>query len=504
MSAAASVRVATSLAALLAFVAVGPPASAQGARWRDWPSSRPPRPGQASRVTFPPYEMRTLANGLRVVAVSHHEQPAVTLRLLIRAGAAQDPQVLPGVANLTAALLDQGTTSRSAQQVADTIDFIGGGLGTGAGSDLSFANVVVMKDSFALGLDLLSDIVRNPAFAPDEIERQREQAISGLKVSYDDPGYVASSVHDRLVYGFHPYGLPGGGTPESMARITRDDLVAFHARWFVPNNAILAIVGDVTAEEAFAGAERALGPWPRREVPLQRSPEPPEPTRRVVVVDRPGAVQTEIRLGHVAIPRKHPDYLALDLAVRILGGEGANRLQQVLRTQRGLTYAAEADLEAFKQAGGIVGETTTRSAATGEALRAAVDEFWRLVRDPVSTQELADAQAYLSGHFPLTVETPDAIAMQVLNALFYELDVKELETYRERVNAVTVDDIQRVARTYLRPGRLSIVLVGDAGVIGPQLKGAGFPEFERVALADLDLTTADFRRARGQGTSSAR
>ena len=163
-----------------------------------------------------------------------------------------------------------------------------------------------------------------------------------------------------------------------------------------------------------------------------------------------------------ALPRKHPDYLALDLAIKILGGEGGNRLHRVLRSERGLTYGASADINALKDAGDIVAETDTRSESTGEALRLIVDEMWRLQRERVSERELGDAQAYLTGSFPLTIETPSAIALQVLNAVFYGLDLKELQTFRERVNAVTVDDIQRVARTYLHPDRLSIVLVGDA------------------------------------------
>jgi zinc protease len=428
------------------------------------------------------------------VAVAHHEQPAVSLRLLIGAGSAQDPPQRAGVANLMASLLDQGTTSRSAGEIADAIDTVGGGLGAGAGTDLTFVSVVVMRDSFQFALELLGDIIRNPAFDPQEIARQREQLVSSMRVNYQDPDYVANAVIDRLVWGFHPYGLPGAGTPASLAALTRDDLVKFHETWFAPNNAILAVVGDVSAEEAFAQVERTLGSWRRKDVPAIPPAEPPAPTRRVVVVDRPGAVQTEIRLGNIAIPRKHEDYVSFDLAVRVLGGEGANRLQRVLRSERGLTYSASADLQALKQGGAVVAETDTRSEATGEALRLAVDEMWRLQRERVHRLELADAQAYLTGTFPLTIETPGAIATQVLNVLFYELDVKDLETFRERVSAVTVDDVQRVARAYLSPGRLSVVLVGDAKTVVPQIKAVGFTEFEVVSIDELDLAAADFRR----------
>jgi zinc protease len=483
----------TLAAAILAFATTLSPASLF-AQARDWPSERPPRPLLAREVKFPPYSNRTLANGLQVIAVSHHEQPVVSIRLLIRAGGARDPNDKPGVAALAAAVLDQGTTTRSAEQIAATIDSIGGVIGAGSGTDLSFIQSIVMKDSLGVALDLVSDIARNPAFAPEEIERQRQQVLSGLKVSYDDPEYLAGVVFDRLVYGFHPYGRPDAGTPTSIAAITRQDLAAFHKQWFGPGNAILAIVGDVSPDEAFAGAERAFGKWARSEGTARAPEDLPPPTRRLVVIDRPGAVQTEIRVGHTGLPRKHPDYLALDLAIKILGGEGGNRLHRVLRSERGLTYGASADINAYKEGGNIVAETDTRSDSTGEALRLIVDEMWRLQRQRVSQRELGDAQAYLTGSFPLTIETPSAIALQVLNAVFYGLDLDELETFRERVNAITVDDIQRVAKTYLHPDRLSIVLVGDANVFAKQLAGVGFDQYERIAINDLDLTSPDLRR----------
>jgi zinc protease len=465
----------------------------------DWPTERPPRPLPARSMSFPPYQIRTLPNGLQVVAVSHHEQPAVSLRLLIRAGGAQDPTNKPGAAYLAASLLDQGTTTKSAEQIASTIDSIGGAIGAGAGSDITFINAAVMKDSFGLALDLVSDLARHPAFASEEIDRQRQQILSGLKVSYDDPDYLAGVVFDRLVYGFHPYGKPDSGTPESIAAITRDDLLAFHKRWFGANNAILAVVGDVTSEEAFDGAERAFGSWQRVDLPSLKAEPPPPPTRRVVVIDRPGAAQTEIRVGNVSLPRRHPDYLALDIATKILGGEGGNRLHRVLRSERGLTYGASADLNALKDTGDIVAETDTRSEKTAEALRLMVEEIVRLQRQRVQQRELSDAQEYLTGSFPLTVETPSAIALQVLNAVFYGLDLNELQTYRERVNAVSVDDIQRVAQQYLHPDKLSIVLVGDASVFSKDLAGVGFDQVERIPLAELDLSSPDLRRHTAAG-----
>jgi len=464
------------------------------AQTRPWPSERPPAPLAPRPVKFPPYEVRTLPNGLQVIVVPHHEQPAVSIRMLVRAGAAYDPDGKPGVASLMASLLDQGTTSRSAAQIADTIDFIGGNLATGAGSDLAFIGVLVMKDSFQLGLDMLSDVARNPAFDPAELERQRQQALSSLQVSYEDPEYIANTVFDRLVYGFHPYGMPIGGTPGSLAKISRDDIREFHRRYFAPNNTLMAIVGDVTSEEAFAAAQRVFGTWERRSPTLPTFPDPPRPTRRVIVIDKPDAVQTEVRAGHLGIPRKHRDYMALNLAIKILGGEGSNRLHRVLRTERALTYGAAAEMDTFRDSGNFVAETDTRSDATGEVLRLIVEEFFKLQRERPFPRELSDAKAYLSGTFPLTIETPDAIATQVLNALHHELSLDELQTFRDRVIAVTVDDVERVAQYYLQPDRLSVVLVGNASAFREQLPRAGFGKYEVIPLSELDLFAVDFKK----------
>jgi zinc protease len=470
---------------------------AQAVSSSNWPRENPPRPLAARPVTFPPYEIRKLANGLQVVLVSQNEQPAISVRMIIKAGAAQDPKNKLGVAMLTATLLDQGAGQRTAEQIADTIDFIGGVLGTGAGSDLSFVNTIVMKDSYEVALELMSDVVQRPTFTQEEIDRQRAQALSALKVSAEDPDSVAGQVIDRLIYGFHPYGLPGNGTAESLASLTRADFVEFHRNYFVPNNALIAVVGDIDPNEAMKGLEKYFGGWKPGTVPVGNVTEPPDATKRVIVIDKKDAVQTEIRVGHIAIPRKHNDYEAIDQAVKILGGEGANRLQQVLRSQRQLTYGASADLDTFKMAGAVIAETDTQTSKTAEALRVVVDEFSRLQRERVYDEELRGAQDYMVGHFPLTIEVPDAIATQVLNQLFYELPVEDLPRYRERVLRVTPDEIQRVARWFIRPSQLSVVLVGNADAFVKDLKGVGFGDYERIPIERLDLLSADFQRRTG-------
>jgi zinc protease len=464
---------------------------------QQWPTEAPPPPLQKRKVDFPDYTVRTLANGLRVLVVPHHEQPSVSFRLLVGAGAVQEPANRPGVASFVAALLNQGTTTKSAGEIATMIDSAGGVLSVGSGNEMTFILGAVVKDRTDLALGLAADIVQRPAFSAEEIALQRKQALSALQVGYDDPDYLAGAVFNRLVFGAHPYGRPNEGTPESIPQITQADLIAFHRTWFVPNNALLAIVGDLTADEAFAAAERAFGSWRRNDIPAVQVPEPPAPARRIVVIDRPGSAQTEIRVGHVAIPRTHPDNTTFDMAIRILGGEGANRLFGVLRSDRGLTYGASADLNTFKNSGLVVAETDTRTSGTGESLRLMVDEFARLRRETVHPAELRGAQDFIAGHFPLSIETSGAIAEQVLARLFYGQDLSEIETYVDRVSRVTPADIQRVSRQLLRSDELSIVLVGDAATFVNQLRSQGFTDYERIALPDLDLNSPALRRGAG-------
>jgi len=480
--------------ALLLIALVGVvPASALAQR-ANWPTEQPPRPLPSRPVQFPDYKLKTLANGLQVLAVPQKEQPAVSFRLLIRAGAANDAATKPGVASFVAALLDQGTSTMSAEVIANTIESAGGILSVGAGNEVTFVSGAVVKDKVELALGLAADVAQRPAFAAAEIQRQKDSAISGLQVSAQDPEFIANTLIDRLVFGFHPYGRPGPTTVQQIQQVSREDMVAFHRTWFLPNNALLAIVGDLTAEEAFAAAEKAFGSWARRDVPTVSFDEPPPPTRRVIVVDRPGAVQTEIRVGQIGVSRTHPEYTAVDLMMRIFGGEGANRLFGVLRGDRGLTYGASASFRAFKYSGSFIAETDTRSDATGEVLRLTIGEVQRLQREAVDPRELRGAQDYMSGSFPLTIETPSAIAMQVLNQLFFGLSLDQLENYREEVDRVSPADIQRVAKQFLFPERLSIVLVGDANTFVTQLKAAGIDTFERIPANELDLSAPTLRK----------
>ena len=467
-------------------------ADAINAQSLEWPDENPPPPLLAPEIQFPEYELRQLDNGLQIVVVAAREQPVVNVRLIMRAGSSNDPESKPGVASMAAQMLDQGAGDLTAEEIAKTIDNIGGALSVGAGSDLSFVNVLVMKDSFGLALDTFADVIRRPRYDSRELERQRQQLLSSMQVSYEDPGYIANVVLGRLIYGMHPYGRPSNGTRASLASITREDLVEFHRSHYLPNNAIVAIVGDVTTDEAVTGIKQVLGDWPQGVVPSRRSVEPPRPTNRLIVVDKPDAVQTVVRVGHLTLPRAHPDFLNLDVAIKILGGEGGNRLGGVLRTARSLTYSASADLAGRQAIGDFMAKTETRSAATAEVLRLMVDEISRLRRVRVRRQELRGAQDYLAGNFPLTIETPNAIATQVLEALVFGLDLDDLETYPERIRSVSPHDIQRAARTFLQPENLSIVLVGDAASFIDDLEEIGFENYELMSVSEVESSTVGF------------
>ena len=301
----------------------------------------PPEPRPLGRVDFPSYEKRVLPNGLTVYAMEFHEQPIVAIRLMIKAGAERDPANLAGVAAFTADLLNKGTQKRSATEIAETIDQVGGSLE--ASSDMESTNIAagVLTDSVNVAFDLMNDIVMNPAFAPLELAREQQQAMSNLFANLQDANFLADVSFNRVVYGSHPYGHLETGTPASIPKIRRDDLVKFHDTYYAPNISALAIVGDLPTADAFKLAEQWFGSWGKKDVAEAENPAPPGlEGRRIVAIDKPDAVQTEIRVGHTTVGRKDPDYFKVLVASYILGGSGSGWLYQALRVERGLTYGA--------------------------------------------------------------------------------------------------------------------------------------------------------------------
>lgn len=484
--------------------AAPPPAAAAPARTAD---AAPPPPQPSKPIRFPAFEQRTLANGLRVVVIEQHEQPAVSLRLLARAGQLYAPAGKAGLAQATAALLTEGTATRSAQQVAEAIDGVGGSLGAGADTDAVYASAQVTSDQLALGLDLLSDIVLHPSFPAEEVERWRRQGLAGLKVQQESPAYLADAAFARLLYGDHPYGEPLLGTPESVQALTRDDLVAFHRSRYVPNEAILAVVGDVKPADAFARVERAFGGWKRGEAAkapaFSPAARPANAGRRIVVVDKPDAVQTEIRIGQPVIAYGDPDFFAAAVYNSVLGASPASRLFDEVRRKKGLSYGAYSSLSAELEPGPLKAATSTKNESTVEALGLMLDVLAGLEKTPVPADELTARKTYISGAFPLEIETPDGIATKVLEAMFYGLGKDFLESYNSKVEAVGAKEVEDFAGRRIHPEQAAIVLVGDAKSFAAELEKKGLGKVEVIPYRELDLLQADLRRPKPAAAAPA-
>lgn len=453
-----------------------------------------PPPAPAKEVRFPSFEQKTLANGLRVVVIEQHEQPLVSLRMLLRAGRSFEPAAKAGLAQATAALLTQGTASRSAQQIAEAVDFVGGNLSANAGIESGFVNAGFTSDQLDLAFDLLSDVVLHPTFPQEELDRWRRQALSGLQIQRQSASYLANATLARVVYGDYPYGRPGEGTPESLGSLTRDDAAAFHKRFYVPNNAILAVVGDVKPADAFARVERAFGGWQKGEEAQLPAFDVPHPQgHKIVVVDKPDAVQTEIRLGQIAIPFRDPDLFTAEVYNSVVGGNASARLYEEIRRKRGLSYGAGSDFIKPTQPGWFVASTFTKTETSVDALGLAIEVLQGLQKEPVPQTELAAAKTYITGAFPLEIETADGIASKVLEALQFGYDRAFLESYNDRISKVSAADVQRFARERIHPETLAIVLVGNAKVFSEAL-GKKYGAFETIPVSEVDFLSADLRK----------
>ncbi len=426
-----------------------------------------------------------LPNGLRIVLIERHDVPIVRLYAIVQVGAEADPPGLPGTATLVAGLLPEGTQRRSAYQIAQAIDQAGGSIDTGAGWDESYANLSVLSDHKDLAFDLIADLLVHPAFAADEFERIRKQSLSALEVVNQDPSYVADAVLRRLLFQGTPYAHSEDGTRQSLARMTRNDLAAFHARYYVPSRTVLAVVGDITEPECLNLATRFLGGWknPSTEPSQPRKEPRPLPSREVVVINKPDAVQTEIRVANLGIPRASPDYFALAVANQVLGGPAANRLFDVLRTEHGLVYGASSNLDCYSSLGAWVAKTSTRSAETIKATQMVLDEISRLRDRPIRPWELQNARDYLVGHEALQFESGSQVANQVLEMMLYHLPTDYWNQFPQEVRSLTAEDVLATTRKYLSPEDDVIVLVGNVAAFRNGLKKLG--PVRVVPIADV-------------------
>lgn len=483
-------RRARSLAAL--FLLAGQLAILRDVAARDFPPLvPPPRP-----FVLPEPIVRVLSNGLKLVVIERHSLPLVTLRLVVKAGAEADPAGLAGMAQLVAAVLTEGTATRNANEIAKAIDDVGGRMETGADWDASYATVSVLTDHGDLAFDLLADIASRPAFTPAEVERKRKQTLSALEIVREDPGYIADAVFNRLIFSGTPYSHPEDGTVESVRRMTVEDLKSFHSRFYRPANSILAVVGDISPEEAVNRAGKHFGAWQNGPAVSQAEGVVAwKSGRRVVIIDKPDAVQTEIRVGNLAVRRDSPDFYALSVANQILGGPATNRLFKALRSQQGLTYGASSDLVCHQPLGNWVAKTFTRTAETGKSLQLVLEQLNRLRDIPISEQELDAAQGYLVGHLALDFESAEGVAGQILELLVHNLPLDYWNRFPEKIRALTAQDVWMATRRYLDSERNVIVLVGNAAAFKKDLKKVGAVRV--IAVQALDLASPDLEQGRG-------
>ncbi|HEY0038597.1 MAG TPA: pitrilysin family protein [Longimicrobium sp.] len=448
----------------LAGALIALPAAAQ-----QQPTEQPPAPGQLRPFTIPPAREFRLANGVRVVVVEKHTLPIVTGRVLVSAGSMYEPAEKNGLASLTAQVLREGTQSLTGPQIAERMEALGATFGTGAGFEFATANVTAPKSTFGDAMELAASTVTSPSFAESELTRVRGQMMAGAVRLNSTVEGLAGLAHNRALFDSATgYSRPVAGTAATLPRIVRDDAVAFHRRMYSPANTTLLLVGDVSQDEARRIAERAFGSW---SVPGATAASLPRPGvrqasgTRIILVDRPGSVQSGIRVGHLAVPATDPDLIPFTALSQVLGGGFRSRLMMSLRERHGWTYGAFSDLTSRPQSGTFMMITSARTNATDSAVAEIVSQYRRIATEPVPADELRAAAANVVGSFPSSIQTVQGLADRIQLLLQNGQPLDYYNTYRERFTAVTPAEITRIARTRLTPDALTIVVAGDLSKI---------------------------------------
>ena len=404
----------------------------------------------------------TLPNGLTLIVSERNQLPTIHLQVLIRAGSAMDPPLLPGLANLVAELLPQGTDQRDATQISRQVESVGGALSASAESDYATIRLSILKKDLPLGLSILSDILLNPRFEQKEIDRKISELKARLKRMEEDPRQVAQKAFAQKLFGPHPYAHPPEGSLSTLSSITREDIVSFFQDYYRPNNASILIVGQTSLEESGRMIQEVLKGW--KPAPIHRPPpvQPPALTGPVIEkIDRPIS-QASIVWGHLGIARSNPDFYALQVMNYILGGGGfVSRLVDIIRDNLGLTYGISSHFDARENTGSFQIAMETKSQNTNQALSEISKEIHLFLEKGISPAELSEAKAYLTGSFPLRMDT-NAKLVRLLTAVeFYGLGLDFPERYPRLINQVTADEVQRVARAYLKPENFLLVVVGN-------------------------------------------
>lgn len=459
-------------AVLTTVLLLGLVASAVGAVTLE-PRNRPPKGIKTSSFRFPkPTEVK-LANGLTILLYRKTTTPVVYLQLWFKAGNADEPKGSTGLHDMLADMLTEGTTSRSSKQIADEVAFIGASLNAGAGPDTLRITAAALSQDLDTIFALFADVALNASFPEDELAKKKRRALSILKYQKSRPKFHAARLAYRLLYGDHPYGraYPSEAT---IRGFTRAQILEAKRRFLIPNNAVLVVAGDFEPKKVVATARRLFGGW-KKGGTIQR---PQLPTakpcgRRIQLIDRPTSVQSLVFVGWPAIARNSPDFFALTLMNQVFGGGATGRLFQNLREKRGLTYGAYSSLDAALYGGDVTLSTSVRNAVTGQALTAIFGEIQRIVTSPVSREELDDARSYLLGRFPLSLETPGEIARRLATQRIYKLGDDYFQQYTKRLRQVRVSDLLTVAKRYLRPNDLVVVVVGKRQDVEKQLRPFG-------------------------------
>lgn len=454
----------------------------------------PPPPAAPKLFPFPAHATKKLANGLTIYVIEDHRLPLVSYSLAVLAGSAQTPASKAGLASLAGTLLREGTAKRNSEEISKLVDNAGGSLSTSGDRDSTVVNATFMRSYADLAMDLVADVTRNPAFAQDEIERNLQQIQSGLAVQYKDAEYLMTAVAFRAVLGVNPYSYPPEGTPESLHNLKREDLLGFHAKYFRPGNAFLAIAGDLKPAEAIALAEKYFGTWQAGGVQHDKIPAVPNPVRQVLVIDLPNAVQTQIGVGQPGVVRSDPDYEALMVANEIFGGSFNSRVNMKLRASEGLTYGANSRAMSLRGAGTLGVTTFTRTEKTAEAVKAILTLFEEWLANPATDEEFTESQRHLLGSFGLSLETADAVANRVVSTAINGLPEDYWSGWMGRIQGMTKEKVAAAVRKHVASGKLTVVAVGDSKEIAKSLEPFG--PVTVIPVEKLDLLAGSL--ARGQ------
>ena len=412
----------------------------------------------------------SLDNGLKLVVFEDKRLPLVSYRLAFLSGDASDPADHFGITSALAAMISEGTETYSSRELAEKIERLGASISVSSSDDftvLAASALSIYDDDI---LDLIQEMILRPSFPEDELDLYRRNTIEHLKFQRSQPGFLAGEQTARLLYGPHPYARVGP-SPSDVEKLTRDLLVEYHRKIFVPNNAVLIVVGDVDREEVVKNISARFGEWQRKPVAKQTFPALNGRTKRTLtIVDRPGSAQSNIVISKLAIDRKNPDYFPFLVMNQVLGAGASSRVFMNLREEKGYTYGAYTRFDAKAHAGDFEATAEVRTAVTGDSLKEFFYELNRISDEKVSEQELADAKNFLSGVFPIRAETQEGLTGLIVTQNLYGLPDDYLQTYRDKVNVVSVDDVAQIAKKYIEADKMVIVIVGDAEEMLPQVR----------------------------------